>query len=324
MLLGYDLGRGLKLIDTAEGSLNLGGHLSFDYRNDSEFNSSQRQSLNLQDIGLMAYGDIGENFSYLAEIGNDNAYSYNIKNNTMSHQSLELKRLYGEYAFSDKLKIKLGRFLTPIGIWNPIYINALRETTVRPFVATAYYPDIITGVQVFGYLDEEQILEYAIFQQLQAEEKESVSKIPTTQFLGGELRYNFDLASRMALVAGQYDSPAIKEKVKLLGFNGQIDLESREFSLELLHKNSHWKEDEWEEISWYLQYVEHLKEKHAMVLRVGQQKHLKRWDSYEFLLGYNYKPLSSLSIKTETRHLQRTGVKAFDSNQLFISISVLF
>lgn len=320
----YELGRGLKVINTPEATLNLGGHLSIDYANYSEFNTSQTKSINLQDIGLMAYGNVGNQFSYLAEIGNDNAYSYSLNNNNMQSEDLELKRLYGSYAFSDTLKIKLGRFLTPIGIWNPTYINALRDTTVRPFVATAYYPDIITGLQISGFLGDEQAFEYALFKQLKPEEKESVSKIPTTQFIGGELRYNFDLASRIALVAGNYNSQAIKEKVTLLGFNAKINLEDDELSTEFLHKNSKWKDDKWQEISWYLQYVLQVKEKHAAVFRIGEQKHLKSWDSYEFLLGYNYKPLPTLSIKTEGRYIKRTGLNSFESNQLFISLSVLF
>lgn len=324
IVYAYDLGRGVKLIDSPEATLNLGGHLSLDYSNYSEFNTSQKQELNLQDIGVMAYGTVGNQFSYLAEIGNDNSFSYSIDKDTMHTEDLELKRLYGEYAFNDAFKLKLGRFLTPIGIWNPIYINALRDTTIRPFVATAYYPDIITGIQASGFMDEAQSFEYVIFKQLKAEEKTSVSKIPTTQFIGTELRYNFDLASRIALVAGQYDSTAIKEEVNLFGLNTQIMLDEDEVTAEYLHKDSQWKEDKWQEISWYLQYVKALEEEHVAVLRVGQRKHLKRWDSYEFLLGHNYKPLPTLSIKTEGRYIKRTGMNAFDSNQLFISVSVLF
>lgn len=320
----YQLGRGLKLIDTPKVSLNLGGHLSLDYSNYSEFNTSQTQSLNLQEVGLMAYGTIANQFSYLAEIGNDNAYSYNLEHNDMYSEDLELKRLYGSYEFSDSIKIKLGRFLTPIGIWNPTYINALRDTTVRPFVATAYYPDIITGVQVSGFLDDNQEFEYALFKQLKAEEQESVSKIPTTQFIGTELRYHFDLASRIALVAGNYHSQAIKEEVNLLGFNAKFELEESELSLEFLNKDAKWKEDKWQEISWYVQYVQQLKEEHSTVLRIGEQKHLSSWESYELLLGHNYQPLATISIKTEGRYIKRIGLNSFDSNQLFISLSVLF
>ncbi|MCH9812458.1 MAG: hypothetical protein K0U47_00780 [Epsilonproteobacteria bacterium] len=321
-LYAYELGRGISLVDGSSVTLKMGGHLSVDFESLTE-DEDRTNSLNVENIGLLLYGN-ASHVSYLAEIGNDDSYRYDFDDAKIESQDLELKRLYLSYDLTNALTLKGGRFLTPIGIWNPTYINALRWTTVRPFVAQEFFPDIITGLQVHGRFGKDESYEYSLFKQLKTETKRSVSKIPTSNFFGGELRYHFGINDRVAIVGGHYDSLEKQEDAWLGGLNTQIALGDDEFSAELLYKDASWQEKRWEDLSWYLQYVHAFAPLHYGVARIGQKERFNNWDFKEGLVGYVYRPTPALSFKTEFRRIEKHGHNAYDDNQLFFSFSVLF
>lgn len=65
-------------------------------------------------------------------------------------EALEIERLYGEYAFADAFRIRLGRFLTPVGQWNEIHAEPLTWTAVRPMTTYRAFAKSTTGVLVGG------------------------------------------------------------------------------------------------------------------------------------------------------------------------------
>ncbi|MBT5933839.1 hypothetical protein [Sulfurimonas sp.] len=318
----YKLGRGLSLYSANDLELTLGGHLSIKAKNDEN-------SIGIENAALMFYGSYTKYFSFLAEYGNENLYLY--EDNKNNYEELEVHRLYGDIHLDEALNVKLGRFLTPIGIYNPTYINALRWTNIRPLVTLEFFPDIITGAQLHGQIGTD--FEYSLFTQLQDKEESSISKIPVSEFSGGEVRYLFGLNSKVALNYGQYKSNTFKEVCKFGGANTLVEFDNDELSVEILYKKGEWTDlsnnmTSWNDLSWYTQYVHNLTGPHYLAARVGQKiregNGVGSWDERNGVVGYIYRPLSALSYKAEYRHFVRTGAKAFTSDQVHLSFSVLF
>jgi hypothetical protein len=67
-----------------------------------------------------------------------------------TERSLDLARLYAEYAFSDALRVRVGRFLTPIGEWNEVHAEPLTWTSIRPLTTYRSFAKSVTGVLLGG------------------------------------------------------------------------------------------------------------------------------------------------------------------------------
>jgi hypothetical protein len=62
----------------------------------------------------------------------------------------ELERLYLEYAFGDALRLRAGRFLTPVGQWNEIHAQPLTWTALRPLTTYRPFSKTTTGLEAAG------------------------------------------------------------------------------------------------------------------------------------------------------------------------------
>jgi hypothetical protein len=67
-------------------------------------------------------------------------------------RELVLERLYLDYACSDALQFRVGKFLTPIGRWNVIHAAPLTWTTSRPLITESTFPTNATGAMAHGVL----------------------------------------------------------------------------------------------------------------------------------------------------------------------------
>ena len=63
-----------------------------------------------------------------------------------------LERLYVEYAFTDALRLRLGRFLTPVGQWNELHAQPLTWTALRPLTTYRPFSKSTTGLMAAGSL----------------------------------------------------------------------------------------------------------------------------------------------------------------------------
>ena len=68
----------------------------------------------------------------------------------LSDDYLSWERAYLDYALTDSVSIRAGKFLTPIGHWNLIHATPLVWTTSRPLVTTLAFPTNMTGVMATG------------------------------------------------------------------------------------------------------------------------------------------------------------------------------
>jgi len=326
---GYQLGRGLSLYEKDGFLLNLGGHLSLRAEGIESNNPTLKSNIGVENAGIMLYGEGSKYLSFLLEYGNEALWNYNEDRSETNDPVL--RRGYVDIHLDTMANLKLGRFLTPIGIYNPTYINALRWSNIRPLVAQNFFPDIITGAQLHGLLGTD--IEYAIFTQLNDDEDVAVSHLPISEFSGGELRYLFGINSRVALNYGTFKSNTLREICQFGGANVLYEWGDNEFSSEFLYKRGKWptlntQYNRWEDLSWYAQYVQNLVPQQYLSLRVGQKKRegegVGSWDEQNGILGYIYRTDHALSYKAEYRYFERSGMNAYHTNELHLSFSVLF
>lgn len=109
-------------------------------------------SVNEAAAALLLSGTPWPRLSYFAEI---EAASVSRETYTGREESewLEVERAYGELVWSDALRLRLGRFLTPIGQWNEIHAPPLTWTTTRPLASYRPFAKSTTGAMVAGRLN---------------------------------------------------------------------------------------------------------------------------------------------------------------------------
>ncbi|MEJ2185674.1 MAG: hypothetical protein P8Z36_07005 [Gemmatimonadota bacterium] len=88
----------------------------------------------------------------LSYFGDFQAASWTAENWTGQREenNFNIARLYAEYAFSDAFRLRLGRFLTPVGQWNEIPAEPLTWTVLRPLSTYRPFAKSTTGVLAAG------------------------------------------------------------------------------------------------------------------------------------------------------------------------------
>ncbi len=66
------------------------------------------------------------------------------------NRAWEVDRLYLEYAAGDALRLRVGRFLTPVGQWNEVHADPLTWTSLRPLTTYRAFAKSVTGVMAAG------------------------------------------------------------------------------------------------------------------------------------------------------------------------------
>ena len=69
-----------------------------------------------------------------------------------SDTELDVDRLYGEIGASDALNLRVGQFLTPVGLWNPVLAEPLLWTTSDPLITEFAFDEVTNGAMVRGSL----------------------------------------------------------------------------------------------------------------------------------------------------------------------------
>lgn len=101
------------------------------------------------DAAVIASGTLIRRLSYFLDL---QAASWTEENWTGQHEEhhLNVARLYAEYAVSDAFRLRLGRFLTPIGQWNEIFADPLTWTVLRPLTTYRPFAKSVTGILAAG------------------------------------------------------------------------------------------------------------------------------------------------------------------------------
>jgi len=310
----YKIGQGLKLDDT----LHIGGYFSTDYTT-----SDLKRQYRLDDVALLAYGRLSSSLSYLIELEAAPFYVKDYKLDTStSDKEFHYERAYLNYNYSEMFNIRIGKQITPIGYWNLEPINVLRDTSSNPIYSYKIFPKLLTGVDLFGYLDEENTLTYHLFMQNNKDLDEEYINIPNDYFFGISFGYDISPQINIGGSVGRYTIKYEDKDVDFIQFNAKYDSDLLMLQTEWAYNSvdnkivntSNYK------LSGYLQALYNFNMHHAMIGRYEYYND-NEIDNVEHMaiIGYSFRPIYSVSLKAEYQMNSDSSL-----SKSIISFSVLF
>jgi len=342
-LIDYQFGRGLKIKGIP---FRIGGYFALKYRwtNDEEF------EFNIENLALLLYGNITKRSNFFLEVEarnlyvkkreikydyedyeeDDDEYEYDEEHEHWEVEverdfniNPEIERIFFDYLFSDALRFRIGKFITPIGLWNPIHIPPLKWTSIDPPAATEFFPIFTTGVRLFGLLPFQQnSWEYSIFAQKTKGIDDRNNNVRTDDFYGTEIRKYFSDSS-LGFALGSFKDLSIDSYVKF--FSTSIDIPFRRFRFmsEIIYGTEKGTTQTYQRLAYYIQGILRVFSKNYLILRNDYFNSEKKDKNIKALLiGWNYRPLYPISLKIEGQ-FRRDSI-AGDILEFAASFSLLF
>ena len=125
--------------------------------------------LRLDDVSLMLSWENDSRLKFFGELELERPLAWNEdKRFNSKNLYFDLERLYLDYHASEKIDVRMGRFLTPTGRWNLLHAAPLVWTTTRPLATSYLFPTAVNGLMLSGAVPYEtqgqsQAIEYSFF-----------------------------------------------------------------------------------------------------------------------------------------------------------------
>ena len=236
---------------------------------------------------------------------------------------LSLERLYAEYALTDTVGLRAGKFLTPIGRWNEIHATPLVWTTSRPLATQYLFPDNMSGVMVKGSLPNVgRGIDYSFYASDGEEIRPNPSLDPFREAVGAHVVVNSLYGAQFGFSYVSFEQEHSKPgHNQLLGSDFLWTHNRFEVMAEAVYRRSDAgsRNDEW---GGYVQFVAPLSERLYGVARY-ENLHLAQQSvtTQVRVAGLNYKLSSHLILKIEWASSRNNRIGAPDG--LLSSVSVL-
>jgi len=311
----YELGRGMQVGDLP---LYLGGYFSVEY----EHGYGKNRSLTLDELAVMVYGEYN-NFSYMLELEADDVYSevFGDEASEVTQEDFHIERLYLNYEFNENYALKVGKYNSPIGFWNRIPINVLRDTSSSPAITSLLFPKFTSGLDLLYHTESENSLSLDTMIQ----EGEDLDKM-----MNNDIYNNFDVDRHYGvglllqdeqinyqLNTGYFQVSTGESYYYLLG---AFEYMHPDFKIQAEVGTQFDEDGSTIPYIGYVQGVYNIQEHHQAILRVEAYKDDKSAIKDSFaVLGYTYRPLYPIALKSEYQwHSLR------EESKLLISLSILF
>lgn len=308
---GYEPGNGVELTDF----LKVGGYVAAKYEK-----SENTDKLLLDDVAVMAYGNISSSTRYLVEMENVGRYQKDFKNDKESESgAFRIERAVVEHSFSSHLKTAVGKMITPVGYWNQTPINVLRDTTSSPFAATNIFPKLITGVQFFGETGTDD-LEYSVCAQHNNDFDEKYNNFAINEFYGTGLTYSVTDYLETKGYVGYFKERNDASKRRFVHLSGKYQKGDIQLLSEAVYSDIDARLKRASSTAAFFQGRYALNQKHYAVARYEfYYDSLEAEREHIGVIGYNYRPIYPVSLKAEY------GISSISKNSRFLcSVSALF
>lgn len=308
----YELGRGYKIND----ALQVGGYFSTEMQL-----KNNQDTAGVEDVAILAYGDINPMVSYLAELESVGFYSKNFSNGTDGgSQKFHIERLYGDLWMADAYNLRFGKQITPVGYWNKEPVNVLRDTTSNPLYSMLLFPRFLTGIDINGYVPETEGLRYHLFGQNNRDFDEEYINIPNTHFFGLSVEQEFSIDFNGDGSFGQYITNT-NQRTRFIQVGAKYDDSTWQVLAEALAAKSDYTDNtEGNALSGYLQTMYRYTPEHAFIGRYEYfNDNHAHYKDHIGIVGYSYRPLYPISLKGEYQWHSLNN-----ENRALFSFSVLF
>lgn len=319
----YTLGQGLHIGDT---DLRLGGYLNIE--NENNLDQGKEEFL-FDDLSLFLYGNLTGKARFFTEMEDSHFWQTDTDGRTRTEHKWQTERLYLDYLSSDRLNIRVGKFLTPVGTWNEVHADPLTWTVSRPVVTFAAFPEFTTGVQIFGNLDIlDQDLSYALFYQGNESLDEDTGRRKTHFICGGRLRWFATPEIEMGIPFLYYREYGVGDRITLTGIDFSYRMRRMEIRSEATYSSVALDAGGWsQEYGYYIQGAYGITEKLFATLRHEYFNGRRGAGDIEaYSIGAAFKPRPQIVLKAEYQ-ARSGGLSVGDiSGDDFIltSFSVLF
>ncbi len=309
----YTIGNGIKIPKLP---LYAGGYIALDYIGQSDDYNRFR----IDDIALIGYGSY-DRFSYLGEFEIKNAYKkeWGKKSAEKGNSRINIERLYFDYAYSDELEFRLGKFNTPAGYWNLTPITVLRDSASNPHLAYVLYPRYTTGVQI-SY--EDHLNDGDAYTLM----------IQNNHDLDDD--YNNIFIKNHTLLGVEHIGEELSFKANMGYFLTTTDMKFYYFLLAAFYETRSYKisceygarrgESKWTvPYAFYLQGVYHMALRHDLIGRfesykINQGAYRPKHENIG-IIGYTYRPIHPIAYKVEYQLSSYS-----DDGRFKLSFSILF
>lgn len=319
----YEFGRGYRLgaADSPLGDFTLGGYAVADYAGP---NRSEPWRASLEAISAFLWWDGGGRWRFFSELELDDALIVSPGNTTSDEAGLVLERLHLDFAYSDTVQLRAGKFLTPVGRWNLIHAAPLTWTTSRPLITEATFPTNATGAMLYGVLPlTADGIEYSLYaspgeELFPAEEIDSF-----TDAWGARLAATVLPNTQLGTSFASFRQESAPDRKTLYGIDALWSWRRFELSGELAYITRKLDKGRAEERGHYLQLVAPLGAQLYAVLRYeGFRAASTVGDLSLYLGGLTWRPMSGLALKAEYAKATDNDIGVRDGVRA--SISVLF
>jgi hypothetical protein len=292
----YAFGQGLRLGDSG---FVLGGYGAVGWRDPD---GADDWDMAVDSLSAFLWWDGGGRWRFFSETELERALVWRDDGVATREADVVSERLYVDYAWRDALKLRLGKFLTPVGRWNLVHAPPLTWTTSRPLITEATFPTNATGAMVYGVLPwGREGVEYSVYASAGEEVFPEDDLDPFREAIGariaGEVLPHTELGVSWAAFEQEDQSDLRKQ---LFG----VDLEWRwrrfEISGEFALRTLAGREGERDEQGGYVQ---------AVVPIAGQWFAVGRYESFHqqdadrdlslYLGGLAWRPRPALVLKAE-------------------------
>ncbi len=318
----YELGEGLQVDDLP---VYIGGYISSQYAHQDK---TDRYSVD--DLAIMSYGSY-EKFSYMAEFEFKDLYTEIDDRNSsvVRHdQKLYAERLYIDYEIDDEYSLRVGKYNSPIGFWNLLPINVLRETTSSPVLTTIIYPKFTTGADLSYTSFNKGELKIDLILQNNNALDDNYNNYKVDKHYGLGISYEKD-GYTLKFNGGYFHQSVFSNNNERSGYNYNKDLgyalisgkyEAEQFELLAEAATQRSNNNDSAAYASYLQGTYHFTGCHSTVLRVESFQDPTNHTSDSFaVVGYTFRPLYPIALKVEYQFHSLAG-----QDQFLASFSVMF
>ena len=310
----YQLGKGVQV-----GSLPfyVGGYFSLDYKHTDDIDRYR-----VDDVAILGYGDY-DRFSYLVELEFKEAYVETHQNgvkNTTHNDKLYTERLYLDYNFNENYMLRAGKYNSPIGFWNLLPINVLRETTSNPVSTNILFPKFTTGLNSSYISYGEGELKVDVMLQHNNDISYEYNNYKMNEHYGFGVSYEKNDYT-VKLNGGYFHNlseSVVEDNLYYLLLSAKYESDKYQILAEIGSQKS--KSDFTTEYAGYIQGLYRFSEQHLGIIRVeSYDDRVTAIDDDMLIFGYTYRPLYPIAIKSEYQFHSQS-----EQNQFLFSFSVLF